>query len=71
MSQGLEPLLLRVEDAAKCLSLGRSKTYELIASGVIPVVRIGRSTRVSRSALEAWIEGHSRNGANEQARGGQ
>jgi excisionase family DNA binding protein len=52
----LEPALLRVEDAARYLSLGRSKTYELIARGELPVVRIGRSVRVPLSALRAWIQ---------------
>lgn len=48
--------LLRAEEAATLLGLGRSKTYQLIASRVIPVVRIGRSVRVPRTALLRWIE---------------
>jgi excisionase family DNA binding protein len=55
----MEPGLLKVEEAAKFLALGRSKTYELIARGELPVVRIGRSVRVPRSALQAWIEAKS------------
>jgi len=49
-----EQLLYRVEDAAKVLALGRSKTFELIASGELKSVQIGRSRRVPRSALEAY-----------------
>jgi excisionase family DNA binding protein len=49
-------LLYRVEDVAEMLSLGRSKTYELIASGVIPVVRLGRCVRVPAHALRRWLE---------------
>ena len=40
------PLLLKVEAAAKLLSLGRTKTYALIASGELPVIRVGRAVRV-------------------------
>ena len=39
-------LLLRVEEAALRLGIGRSKTYDLINAHVIPSVRIGRSLRV-------------------------
>lgn len=48
--------LLRAEEAATLLGLSRSKTYQLIASRVIPVFRIGRSVRVPRTALLRWIE---------------
>ncbi len=51
-----ERLLLRVEEVAELLSLGRSKTYELIASGVLPAVRLGRCVRVPADALHRWLE---------------
>jgi excisionase family DNA binding protein len=50
-----EPALLRVEEAARILALGRSKTYELIARGELPSVRIGRAVRVPRNALQEWL----------------
>jgi excisionase family DNA binding protein len=56
----MEPALMKVEDAAKYLSLGRSKMYELIAAGTIPVVHIGRAARVPRAALLAWIDDQTR-----------
>jgi excisionase family DNA binding protein len=49
-------LLLRVEEVAEMLSLGRSKTYELIASGVLPAIRLGRCVRVPADALHRWLE---------------
>jgi excisionase family DNA binding protein len=56
----VEPGLLRIEEAARYLSLGRSKTYELLQPrGPLPVVRIGRATRVPVAALERWIEEQS------------
>jgi excisionase family DNA binding protein len=50
------PELLTVEETARYLSLSRSQVYALIARGVIPIVRIEGSTRVSRRSLLAWIE---------------
>jgi len=44
-------LLLSVEEAARSLSISRSKTWELIAAGELEAVHIGRSTRVAVSAL--------------------
>jgi excisionase family DNA binding protein len=54
-----ERLLLRVEEVAEMLSLGRSKTYQLIASGVRPGVRLGRCVRVPADALRRWLESQS------------
>jgi excisionase family DNA binding protein len=50
------PMLLKVETAAKLLSLGRTKTYALIASGDLPVIRVGRAVRIPVAALHQWIE---------------
>ncbi|MDP9250264.1 MAG: helix-turn-helix domain-containing protein [Chloroflexota bacterium] len=47
--------LMRPDEVATFLGLGRSKTYELIASREIPVVAIGRSVRVPRAALREWV----------------
>ncbi len=47
--------LLRAEEAAIVLGIGRSKTYELIARGELPSLRIGRLVRVPRQALDRWI----------------
>jgi len=53
----MEKLLLSVEEAADKLSLGRTKTYELIASGQLRSVNIGRARRVPIDALSEFIEG--------------
>ena len=55
-----EPLLMRVEEASRYLSLGRTKTYELLAQGEIPSIRLGRSLRVPREALRSWIQAQIR-----------
>jgi excisionase family DNA binding protein len=51
-------LLLRIPEAAKVLGLGRTKIYELIAAGELPVIHVGRAVRVSVTALQKWVEEH-------------
>ena len=51
----MDRLLLRPVEVAEMLGIGRSKAYELIASAVIPSVRIGASVRVPVDSLRAWI----------------
>ena len=55
-------LLLSVEEVARALRLGRSKTYELIASGELETVHIGRSVRVPVDAIERFVMGLRRPG---------
>lgn len=51
----MERLLLRAEEVQETLGLGRSKVYEMMATGELPTVRIGRSVRVPADALRDWI----------------
>ena len=54
--QSNERLLLRVEEAARMLNMGRAKAYQMASSGEMPgVVRIGKSVRVSEAALRSWV----------------
>jgi excisionase family DNA binding protein len=48
--------LLRAEEAAIVLGIGRSKVFEMLRAGRLPVLRMGRSVRIPRRALAAWIE---------------
>lgn len=52
----MEKLLAKPSEAADALGLGRSKTYQLIANGTLPSVRIGKSIRVPIEALRRWAE---------------
>lgn len=52
-----EKKLLKVTEAARVLSISRSKAYELVASGDLPVIHLGpRCVRVPIEALDRWIE---------------
>jgi excisionase family DNA binding protein len=61
----MEQLLMRAAEVARALGIGRSKTYELIATGQLPVVRVGRSVRVPGAALQRWVEEHTQAAADE------
>ena len=55
----MERLLLRIPETAEMIGLGRSKTYELVANGTIPSIRIGKSVRVPVMELKRWLEKQS------------
>jgi len=52
----MEKLLIKPMEAAKMLSIGKTKMYELIKTGEIPSKRIGSSIRIRVKDLEEWIE---------------
>jgi excisionase family DNA binding protein len=52
----MEKLLLKPAEVSELTGMGKSKTYELIAAGVIPSVRIGKCVRVPADRLRRWIE---------------
>ena len=49
------PLMLRVEDLMPVLDIGRNTAYELVRSGQIRSIRIGRQIRISKSDLLAYL----------------
>ena len=54
-SNGAEPLAVRIPDAVRMTGIGRSKLYELIASGDLETVKIGRCTLVTIDALKELL----------------
>jgi excisionase family DNA binding protein len=48
--------LLSPKEVRQLLGLGRTYTYQLLATGAIPSVRIGRLRKVRRVDLEKFIE---------------
>jgi excisionase family DNA binding protein len=51
-----EKLLVRIGEAAEMLSVARSKAYQMVQSGELPAVRMGKSVRVSVRALNEYVE---------------
>ncbi|MDX2764788.1 MULTISPECIES: helix-turn-helix domain-containing protein [Streptomyces] len=59
MSTALPPsdqLLYTPKEAAVVLRFGRSTVYELMAEGVLKYVKQGRSRRIRRRDLEAYVD---------------
>lgn len=54
--------LLRAEEVARVLGIGRSKVFEMLRAGELPVIRLGRSVRIPRRALAEWIEQRTEQG---------
>lgn len=51
------PLTLRVEDLVPILGIGRNTAYELVRSGQIFSVKIGRQLRIPKQALIDYLSG--------------
>lgn len=70
---GTWPVLMTPEQCAKALQMGRSATYELLRTNVIPHVNIGRLIRVHKDDLYTFNRTGGLNEAPSQglaARGG-
>ncbi|WP_216843662.1 excisionase family DNA-binding protein [Phytoactinopolyspora alkaliphila] len=50
-------LLLTIEEAAHVLHIGRTKMCELLATGQVESVQIGRLRRVPFECLQAYVTG--------------
>ena len=51
----VEPICVRVNDAARMIGVGRTKLYELISSGELETVKIGKATRVTTASLHELV----------------
>jgi excisionase family DNA binding protein len=49
-------LLLRAEEVAEELGIGRSTVYRLLQTGQLRGVLIGKARRFSRAEVEAFVE---------------
>ena len=57
-----QQLLLRPDEVAQSLGIGRSRVYELISSQLLPSIRIGRSVRVPADKLRDWVQAQQEHG---------
>ena len=53
------PLLVTVAEAARVLAVGRTTLYELIGSGQLATVHIGRAVRVPMDELRSFVSKRS------------
>lgn len=49
------PIFYTVLDTATLLGVSRNKVYQLVNSGEIPCIRVGRQIRISRAALVQYL----------------
>jgi len=49
-----EQLLLSVPQMARRLSIGKTQAWAIVGRGEVPVIKIGRSTRVPKDAVDDW-----------------
>ena len=50
------PLIMTVEDLMPILLIGRNTAYDLVRSGEIKSIRVGRQIRIPRDTLIAFLE---------------
>jgi excisionase family DNA binding protein len=55
VSFGELPLVLTVDEARRVLRIGRRQLYQAIARRDVHTVKVGRTIRIPRSSLEAWL----------------
>ncbi len=60
LEDAMDKLLLTPEDAARALSIGRSKVYELLRGGQLDSVLIGASRRIPTEGLVAFVAAQRR-----------
>jgi excisionase family DNA binding protein len=53
----IPPAVLNPREAAKYIGVGRTKFFELLKDGHIPMKKSGKHTLVKVSDLDAWIDG--------------
>lgn len=54
-----DPILVSIERAAEALSIGRSKTYDLIKEGKLVTVAIGRRRLVRMDSVRSIARGEA------------
>lgn len=52
----MEQLLLTISDAQRIMPIGRTKMYELINTGEVQRVKIGRKPFLTAKSVHAYIE---------------
>ena len=75
MARPMEQLFYTVSQCCHITAIGRTKFYELVASGEIPVRKIGKKTLVAAADLRDWakrlpaIDTRARHGKGSHSRG--
>lgn len=49
-----DQVLITIPQMARRLSIGKTQAWSILARGEMPIVRIGRSTRVLKDSVDHW-----------------
>lgn len=52
----VEPICVKVNDAARMIGVGRTKLYALIAAGEVEMVKLGKATRITTASLHDLLK---------------
>jgi excisionase family DNA binding protein len=52
----MDQLLYTINQCCRLAAIGRTKFYELVANGEIPVRKVGKKTLVAAADLQRWAE---------------
>jgi excisionase family DNA binding protein len=52
----VDQLLLTIPQCCRLAAIGRTKFYELVARGEIPIRKIGKKSLVAAADLKCWAE---------------
>jgi excisionase family DNA binding protein len=52
----LDPISVDIRGACRLTGIGRSKLYELLISGEVPSVKVGKRRVVPVAGLRAWLD---------------
>lgn len=55
--QKIDPITVRISTAVRITGLSRSRIYELIQSGDLETVKVGRATLVQFQSLKSLVSG--------------
>ena len=58
--EGLEPLAVSAEEAARLLGISKPSVYQLIGRADFPSFKLGRRTLVSVEGLREWVRGQAK-----------
>lgn len=51
----MEPIVVRPKDGFAAIGVGVTKGYELIGSGDLETVKIGRATRITVESIKSYV----------------
>jgi excisionase family DNA binding protein len=52
------PLVMTPAEVAQALGIGKNSIYALLRSGALKSLRVGRLIKITRSALEEYLQGY-------------